>query len=130
MQRAITKGRIIGAVIFISLFIILLLITDDWVALILELLFFAFGAVVGSFVMLGAFRQFGWGDSAARSVVLWTWVVGAVLVLVVGYVLGGAMRVPQPNLATSAFWTLLGGLTGAVGRAASIRRQLRAEDRP
>ena len=46
-------------------------------------------------------------------------------------VLDDALRPPQANLlALITLWTALGGFIGAVGRAVSIRRELRTEDRP
>ena len=132
MPRTSTTGWIVLAVVVIFSVILSLLFSDadDWGELITMVLSYVVGVFVGSFLMLGAFRLFGWGESAAGSVVLWSWIGGTALIMLALVVLDDALRPPQPYLALITLWTGLGGFIGAVGRAVSIRRELRTEHRP
>jgi hypothetical protein len=130
MPRTSTIGWIVLAVVLSFSVIIIALFTGDWGELLTEVPSMVVGCIVGSFSMLGAFRRFGWGESAARSIFIWSLVGGLALILFMGIVLGDAMAAPQPNLATVAYWLALGVLVGAVARAGTIRRQLRTAERP
>jgi uncharacterized membrane protein YdcZ (DUF606 family) len=130
IQRTSTKSWIVLALVIILLAINSVFFTVDWGELITGVLSMIVGANVGNFLMLGAFRRFGWGESAARSIFVWSVVGGLALILVVGIVVGDAMDARQPNLATIAYYTFFGGALGVMLRAYLIRGQQRTEDRP
>jgi hypothetical protein len=130
MQRTSTKSWIILTLVIILLAINSVFFTVDWGELITGALSIIVGANVGNFLMLEAFRRFGWGESAARSIFVWSVVGGLALILVVGIVVGDAMDAQQPNLVTIAYYTVFGGTLGVMLRAYLIRGQQRTEGRP
>jgi hypothetical protein len=90
-----------------------------------EWLFMVLGLWVGFFLAWGAFRLFGWGRSAARSVYQGG-IVGLVLLLVVLFVVGTMIFgvVPATPAVTNTFWTACGLVLGAVTAAGGIGRRL------
>jgi hypothetical protein len=69
------------------------------------------GIVVG-ILLIGAYRRFGWGGSATRSIYRWEWVVGGIIVLLLLGVLGPVLGIWGANepLADTIFWTTFGVL--------------------
>ena len=111
-----------------SVAIVILSLASGWAAS--EWLFMVFGLWVGFFLAWGAFRLFGWGRSAARSVYQGG-IVGLVLLVVVLFVVGTMIFgvVPATPAVTITFWTACGLVLGAVTAAGGIGRRL-ARRRP
>jgi hypothetical protein len=128
-------GWIVAAVL-ISFVIIFNLVTEGWWGVwgfLTQILALLVGILVGNSLLLGAYRLFGWGESAARSIYRWGWVGGGTIVLLVLVVLGPVLGMwmgigmwtggNEPNLATIAFWATLGVWVGSVSRAGTLRKQ-------
>jgi O-antigen/teichoic acid export membrane protein len=130
MQRSRTISFIVLALVIIFLVIYIALLADDRWKAITEVLSMFVGLFSGTFLLLGLFRRFGWGESAARSIIWSVLVGGMTLILLSVVVLDDALDAPQPNLATIVYWTAFGFVLGAVARTARIRNQLRAGERP
>src|SRR5215217_4731751 len=111
-------------VVFISAAIIFALDNEEW-GLLTQILTMVVGILVGNLLMHGAYRRFGWGESAAKSIYRWGWVVGGIIVLLVLVVLGTVLGVRTSNepLATIIFWTTFGVWIGFVSRAGAISKQ-------
>jgi hypothetical protein len=121
-------GWIVGGGIFAASAIILVVLADSWGELITIVLSYMAGFLVGSFLMLGAYRFSGWGESAASSVATWSFVGGIAFLFLLATVLPGvSQRGPAPNLEPVAFWTGFGVIFGIIVRARAIRDQLRTE---
>jgi hypothetical protein len=124
----------IVAVVLVSPVIIYALVNEGWWGVwgfLTLLLTLSVGFFVGSYLMLGAYRHFGWGEPAARSIFWWGWVGGGIFIVAVLTVLGPilGMRISnEPNLPTIAFWTAFGVWMGSVSRVNAIRKQLRTEE--
>jgi hypothetical protein len=118
------------AVVVILVSIYVALFAEDRGLLITLLLSMAVGLLVGNFLVRVAFRRFGWGESAAKSLWVWSFVGGLPLILLVGFVLSDAMERPQPHLASIVFWLAFGVWIGAGNKAGVMRRQQRTEERP
>jgi H+/Cl- antiporter ClcA len=123
----------IVAVVLVSAIFIFALVTEGWwgvwVAL-TQMLAIVVGGFLGSFLMREAYKRFGWGESATRSVYWWVVVSGIILMLVL-FVLGPVLGIQisnEPNLATITFWTAFGVWAGCVSRVRMIRKQLRTEE--
>jgi hypothetical protein len=129
MQRTTTTGWIVAGVIIAASAIVIFLLTDSWWELINDMLSAFVGLLIGSLLMHGAFRLLGWGESAARSVVIWTWVVGVALLVLVGFVAGGGAQEDEagPHLGSVINGTAVGIVLGAGFRAVAIRKRLRTE---
>jgi hypothetical protein len=111
-----------------SAVIIVLGLVSGWRAA--EWLSLVAGLWVGLFLAWVAFRHFGWGSEAARSI----YVVGivGVLLLVMGLFVAGNMAfgvIPDTPAITITFWGGFGLILGAASTAGEIGRQLRDEDR-
>jgi hypothetical protein len=90
------------------------------------------GLLVGHSLMRGAYRRFGGGESAARSIEWWGCIGEGIIVVLVLVVLTAVLRMPmgnELNLATIVFWTTFGVWIGFVSRAGMIRKQLRTRER-
>jgi hypothetical protein len=105
-----------------SIVIIILGLVTGWRAI--EWLSLLVGLWVGLLLAWGAFRFFGWGSWAARSIYLWG-IVGVVLVLVVLFVAGSMLFGMLPNTPAVAitFWTVCGLVLGVVTAAGEIARR-------
>jgi hypothetical protein len=89
------------------------------------------GMLGGSFLMAGAFRLFSWGESAARSIVVWMAVGGVTLIVLSAVVLDNAANdVLVPDLGSIVHNIVIGIAAGAFIKAVVIRKQLRTEARP
>jgi hypothetical protein len=125
----------IVALVLVSSVIIWTFVAEGWWGVwgaLIELLAIVVGGFVGSFLMLGAYRRFGWGESAARSIYRWSWVGGVIIVLLVLFVLGAVLEWRtgnERNPATIAFWMTFGVWIGSASRANTILKQLRTEER-
>jgi hypothetical protein len=129
MHRTNTIGWIV-LVVAISFAILMALFTGDWGGLITVVLSVLVGSLVGTFLMLGAFRLFSWGESAARSIVVGLQLVGVALIVLLLFVVGDLDSEPQPHPATISYYSALGFLMGAIARARTINKQLSTEARP
>jgi hypothetical protein len=108
--------------------IIILGLVSGWRAA--EWLSLVAGLWAGLFLAWGAFRLFGWGRWAARSIYV-VGIVGVVLVLVVLFVAGTMMfgAISATLAVTITFWAACGLVLGAVTIAGEMSRRLRDEDR-
>ena len=111
-----------------SVVIVILSLASGWAAS--EWLFMVLGLWLGFFLAWGAFRLFGWGRSAAKSVYQGE-IVGLVLLLVVLFVVGTMIFgvVPATPVVKITFWTTCGIVLGAVTAAGGIGRRLPEGDR-
>jgi hypothetical protein len=111
----------IGWVFLVSFLLIVSWVTE-WM-LLLEVGFLTVGYFVGDFLMRGAHRLFGWGEST-----LWSsgWGVGVGVAII--YLILRLVLEPQ-SLAAIALVGIFGVIVGFATRAGAISRQLRTEDR-
>jgi hypothetical protein len=121
--------RIIGWIplgILAALYILSILVDEGWGGLwwLPPLLAWLVGLFVGGLLMRGAYRRFGWEESTLRSVGWGVGIGGAIIWLVLDFVLG-ALGVPP-----FASGVMLAILVGAVARAIAIRKQLRSAPPP
>jgi hypothetical protein len=63
----------------------------------------------------------GWGESAARSVVIWSVVGGVALLFLLAFLVGDFPDEPDPNLRSIVYWTGFGVVFGIWWRALAIR---------
>jgi len=121
--------RIIGWTplgILISLFILSILVNEGWWGLwrlLPQLLTTLVGILVGDLSMRGAYRLFGWEESTLRFIAWGVGVGGAIIWLVLSFVLG-VLSLPEMPLGV-----IFGIIVGAVARAIAISKQLRSEER-
>jgi hypothetical protein len=108
---------LVPGVVLMSALIIYGLVTKPLWLVLTHIVFMVVGFFVGSFLVLGAYRLFGWGEPAARSIVWWVGVGGGIILLLVWVVVEPVLRMP-----TFGVWM------GSVMRAMEIRGQLHTEE--
>jgi hypothetical protein len=116
------------AVVGVAAIVSISLVNDRWQGAILGLSIMV-GLFVGDFLIRGASRLFGWGQSAERTIFVMGnvgWVISIVLLLVLMFPLSEERTLFDP--ATIAAYTAVFVVVGAAGATLRLSKKLRNEE--